>query len=96
MYMLTTKFIVVTFPIDWQTAHRRKKVNSNQYLRVCEIMTENWPAIAMTSIPKRTGFRPTLELKKLATLQPSTATMKTLVSFHNQERQKPTSNSITH
>lgn len=50
-------------------------------------MAENWPAIAMTSTPKRTGFLPTLEPKKLAALQPSTAARETLVCFHNQERQ---------
>ena len=96
MYMLTTKVVVATFPIDWQTAHRRKNMNSNQYLKICEIMMENWPAIAITSTPKRKGFRPILEPKKLAALQPSTAARTTLVCFHNKERQKQTSNSITH
>ena len=71
--MLTTKVVVATFPIDWQTAQREKKANSNQCSRICEIMTENWPAMTMTSTPKRTGFRPNLEAKKLAALQPSTA-----------------------
>ena len=85
MYMLTTKVVVDTFAIDWQTAHRRKNANSNQYLRICEIMTEIWPAIAMTSTPKRTGFLPTLEPKKLAALQPSTAARETLACSHNQE-----------
>ena len=84
--MLTTKIAVVTLPIAWQTAHRRNNANSNQLLRICEMTMENWPAIAMTSTPKRTGFRPTLEPKKLAPLQPSTA-RKISASFHDQERQ---------
>ena len=88
MYILTTKVVVATFPIDWQTAHRRKNANSNQYLRICEIMMENWPAIAITSTPKRTGFRPTLEPKKLAALQPSTAARNTLVCFRNKKKTK--------
>lgn len=63
MYILTTKVVVDTPPIDWKMAHSKNSAIPDQPVSSWEITAKNSPAIAMVTTAKRTGFRPILEPK---------------------------------